>query len=181
MKCEGIHRLERLYEEDSWVPFLDVEVTPTLSAAGDGFSLSYRPYRKPTSLWIPLSHTSLHSPAIHLAWPSSMVRRLSQHCSNGIFYDVALADFVREFRLRAPFHPWSHDSRYACGRRTVSSQRSFLVLPYSSTWREASIDSILHDFNTYFVQKELPLMGVSWSLAGSHAGKFLKAVTMARL
>ena len=95
IKVDEIRNIQRLADEGSWVSFLDVEITPVPCNSG-GFHFAYRPYRKPSTLWRPLSHSSFHATSIHHSWPRSYAQRLVRHASSK--YDQREA--IDEFRLR---------------------------------------------------------------------------------
>ena len=41
----------------------------------------FSPYRKPTSIGVPLGVSSAHNPSVYFSWPNSMVRRLAARSS----------------------------------------------------------------------------------------------------
>jgi len=78
LTVDGLFYLERIAREEEWVPFLDVCVLPVETETGD-YAFHFKPYTKPTSLWLPLSHTSCHAPNVHTAWVGAYKHRLQRH------------------------------------------------------------------------------------------------------
>ena len=177
MKCEDIVRIQRLHDEVFFIPFLDVEVTAVPSPLETGYILQCRPYKKPTSLWLPLSHTSLHSPGVHLGWPTAYLRRLYDRSSCDSYYEEASRRFITEMRIHAPLHPWSDLPLVANRPRTRESGISYLVLPWSLEWHRARITMLITEHDQCFIDLGIPRCRISWSLAGSHSGKLLGTIT----
>jgi hypothetical protein len=175
LKVESVDTLSRLVEQDRWVCFLDLDVTPTFHA--DGLIFKFRPYRKPTSIWRPLSYTSNHAASIHLSWAGAYAQRLSRHSSNSTDREEALTDFRNMLRLRGVCHPGAYiDMSTASATTRVKQPASRIVLPYHELWAQSDFTNVLKSFDAVLQRIGFPVVRIAWSLAGPHLSKRLKNI-----
>ena len=153
---------------------LDLGFGPRWQATG---MLDFGPYRKPTSIWRPLSSTSHHPQAIHKTWPIQQVIRYASRSTNHHSLMEFLAGFLEEFEEHCPEHvalsslqafcksPYSHRSRRARPERS-----SWLVMPFHAEMAKCGLSGSLRKVSNEQI-------GISWSLGGTHLGQLLKSLS----
>ena len=102
LHVERIYTLDQLVLKSMAVSFLDVQIEPY---GTHGLKFRIKPYRKPTTLWTPLMHTSRHAPFVHKAWPTGYLMRLRRHSTNRRDFQEARDNFLQDLRINAPGHP----------------------------------------------------------------------------
>jgi len=159
---------------DRWIPFLDVEMTVEYR---DGLvQFAYRPYRKPTSLWRPLSWSSCHLPSIHSSWPTSFLMRLARLSSTTAFREEAWLKFRNELRIMSPGHPGIDAMPVSISRRrNLKTPTSRMIVPYSHLWCESDFDKLLTKFDFSMESFSMPKVRTGYRLGGTHLFRLLKS------
>ena len=137
--------------------------------------LLVKPFRKPTSVALPLSTTSAHDPCVHVSWPPNMVMRLRRLSSTREIAEHAKSELIRWFKASgAPrcliaylqqIDPWLSESR-----SYKAINRLYLPLPFHPVWAKhmkwAITSSNQNDDLQYLYQmsfrKEMPQIAPSW-------------------
>ena len=173
IKVEEIKHLQRCAEEESWTSFLDLELCPRICDDGT-YRFEFRPYKKPTSVWTPLSHESRHHPSVHRSWPKAYIARLHRHSTARPSFEFARDNFVSQLKHRCVGHPGGehvqHQRRFL---RHVKKSVSYVVMPFQPLWN--GVTAVLSTFDSTLRSMKLPIVRVAWSLGGSHLGKMLKS------
>ena len=180
LEVESVTTLSAAVENDLSVPYLDIDLVPIQRSDGM-VCFNVRPYKKPTSLWTPLSHSSAHNPSVHRAWPAAYINRLRSHSTNPTdAYDFS-EKFLHQLRVACPGHPGIHRPKDT--RKTVKqpTPTNYLVLPYRTTWSGSGIDTVLKKFDSILAKKGLPIVRCSWSLGGQHLSKLAKSTNKSKL
>ena len=141
------------------------------------------PYRKPSSIWTPLSSGSLHHPTLHNEWPKSMIRRYHAHSTSARAAQAFVSRWIHDFQQQQPLHsffnvPESERDRSSLRLQDVSSRLSsagvsevWLVVPYCPEWGSAGLPKAIRDAEcvTLSQLRELPFrVRIAWGLGGQH-------------
>ena len=155
------------------------------------------PYRKPTSIWRPLSSDSEHPPDLHLRWPVQFLKHYVSRSTDRRVLKSFLLSCLATFQSMCPEHaalPAMHDfvsmSALLCSsgrmRDVVSSKKhplgscSWLVIPFSSVWHKVRLQRIVMDICNQLdcvAAGTIRPVKISWSLAGIHFMQMLKSVS----
>ena len=174
----------------STVPF--VNFLDTSIGFGDRWSrlgrLDVLPYRKPSSRWRPLSHTSMHAPQIHCSWPIQHMRRFQCLSTSTSALRQFLSAYVLEFTRLCSSHPSlpamqhladtafpvSHRQRRAKGAR--NELESWLVIPFFPGFFALRLARVVQDVQLQFVDSgiEVPKVRISWKLGSTHTGQVVR-------
>ena len=88
---------------DPWTQFLDVELGFGKRWHSTGH-LDIRPFRKPTTIWSPLSSSSSHPKYIHSNWPVQYLRHYCRMVSEQTTLQIFLEKFMADFVEGSPEH-----------------------------------------------------------------------------
>ena len=130
--------------------------------------LSYRHYRKPTSIWRPLDCESYHCPSVHVSWPLAYVRRLRSRSSNPCEASRTINEFFKLYaavQRRKLEPPKDHESSKDPSN-SAKHRDSWLVLPFRSEWYYAHLQKAL----SHVVPSSLShtRVRVTWKNSGKH-------------
>ena len=135
------------------------------------FTFDWVAFRKPTTLWQPLSHTSHHPWHVHLGWPFAVEKRLRGHCKDPTRADSVVSIFTSSLRMRCPRHPFfTGDTRRSFTGKPKSEKASTIVVPFRLAWMLARISSILRA-NCALIRTahwSMPQPRLAWKLSDRH-------------
>ena len=150
-------------------------------------TLDVEPYRKPTSLWRPLSSWSCHPLHVHLLWPVSYFVRVQKLCSNPCKVSGFQKLILELFETRCPEHISLPMLRSLSCKRTGGNNCGIprstsvlscvrLIVPYSPVWIERGLSRVLNSvFDRWrHCSSDVPHVKVAWPLADTHFGQLLK-------
>eukprot|EP00973_Karenia_brevis_P075548 10495166-Karenia_brevis.AAC.1 len=118
------------------INFLDISISKSVSSGG----LNITVYVKPTSLWTPLSDSSMHTYAVHNAWPRQMVHRYRRLCSNSKLAKPFIDHFNACLKARCQKHPGLETPKRQRKPQSKSDVHSTLVLPGYQAWSNAGLN-----------------------------------------
>ena len=152
---------------------MDLELCPRITEDGL-YQFEVRPYKKPPSVWRPLSQISRHHPSVHRAWSKAYIARLQRHSTAWSSFVFARDNFLTQLRQRCVGHPGGEPvHRRNRDLKHVKKSVSYVVLPFHPLW--SGITSVLASFDDSLRSRQLPIVRIAWSLGGSHLGKMLKS------
>ena len=180
---------------DPWTQFLDVELGFGKRWHSTGH-LDIRPFRKPTTIWSPLSSSSSHPRYIHSNWPVQYLRHYCRRASEQTTLQIFLEKFMADFVEGSPEHIAIPRMRtflksakpIQClpksSQRTCAGNSSWMVGPFDPLWAQsglaAELKAIHLRWSRIFASQGLDgpkQVKISWSLAGLHMGKRVKSVS----
>ena len=146
-----------------WIDFLDLSFGFSTRWLQTG-RLDIKPFKKPTSLWRPLSCFSMHHPQVHCSWPLAHMGRFSQLSTSTSNLRIFLNAYVCEFMRCCPDHPLLPAMRrLASTAITVNRIRiraprpredcSWLVLPFFPGFMRSSLPRILYEVHSEFLAR----------------------------
>ena len=130
------------------------------------------PFRKESSIWLPLSSGSLHPPRLHEQWPLAMQRRFNLHSTDQKASSAFIETWLEEFRRVQPFHVifQSQEQRsYPKPTPTERKQRVWLVVPYTIHWAAAGFTKAIRQIEQTAgrLWSSVPYnTAISWRLGG---------------
>jgi hypothetical protein len=157
-KAHGVWRIKVEGASKAALPFLDV----LIQIGGDG-TIAYRPWSKPSKLFLPLHEESSHQHKVH-AWPLAEVRRLATNSSDNLVFQLALLDFIRKCidaqlngsiiaRLFMEMDAWPMIHKLTKPKRRVHGIVVPFVLDYHPLFEEFGLLAcVKHVFNLYSLE-----------------------------
>ena len=177
LEVESVTELGTAADDERAISFLDVSLTPRRTP-GHLCVFDVAPYAKPTSIWVPLAHTSAHPDSVHAAWPRAYEQRLRDHSSDDVVAKGAIRAFRSKLRLNSPGHPgllWAQRSSLA--RRPSSTHPvAYCVIPYHAVWKTARLNRIFTSFDSCLDGLHAKRLRVCWSLGGQHLLKLCTGI-----
>ena len=126
-------------------------------------------FKKPSSIWQPLSPESAHHISIHKHWPLAQCKRIRERFSSPVEAELEVDSFKRAFFEATGV--WLNEQ--IVSTKNQSNTSSWIVLPFNFALSNCGLSDILHNLK---VPRILPFSNirVSWSLGNKHLMHLLR-------
>ena len=161
------------------VPMLDVLLYKGWRWRHTGL-LDYRLYTKPTSIWLPLSPSSMHRETVHFGWPRAAVCRIRKRCHSRVIGDEEVAKFTEQLNsVTFPEYAETILSKSGVVRPVEDRSRirfvSRIILPFSWDWQFADLNSVLRSLRDRMACLGFDIQ-IAWSNGGRHLHQALRGM-----